>query len=120
VQYGFSEFVYASKNFNNKLKILNPFGVHETLLVPEKLTEKKTLTNLNANKVNILFIRIATTKEVPIEKNPYQLVFNFNLDGKVVTANTLNLVVKDYLLPDDDLTTSSVFIFSNYSRAANY
>ncbi|AUF83783.1 DUF4091 domain-containing protein [Mesoplasma syrphidae] len=117
IKYGFNDFVYASKNYNNKLRILNPSGVHETLLVPEKMTEKKVLNNVVANKVNVAYFRILTTPQT--EAQSVKIKVNIEKNGTVLTTNTIYLNISEYCLPTEDFETS-VFAFSNFSRAANY
>ncbi|WP_339029527.1 hypothetical protein [Spiroplasma endosymbiont of Cantharis nigra] len=118
VEFGFNEFIYASDyKLTNGMK--NPFGIQQTLLVPEKINNRKVLNNVYENKVYIINVSVKSNeiKNETVEK------LNFKITGKnenekdfsinnQITLNLFDINYDDYKEAD-----YNIFYFPEWTSA---
>ncbi|AGR41943.1 hypothetical protein [Spiroplasma diminutum] len=78
INYGFNEFIYSSDYYLTGYRV-NPFGINETLLVPEKITENKILTNVYKDRVYIINLSVFSKTLEKSEK----IDLDFKIVGKI-------------------------------------
>ncbi|WP_339021438.1 hypothetical protein [Spiroplasma endosymbiont of Atherix ibis] len=91
IEYGFNEFVYSS-DYKLTNGMANPFGIKQTLLVPEKVTDNKEIDKVYKNTVYIINVSVYSTliKQSQVKELKFKIAGK--KDGKtLIEKNSINL-----------------------------